>query len=118
MQFEENQFGRPEIPCSQLRVAHLPRLNGLYSDDIIEFALTFDGYEHHPTTAFKINERAQTRYAANGALPRTLDQLRTCLFAQQRMWRDNEGPDEKSLEFITAIVGRIWRLVERRAPNA
>jgi hypothetical protein len=55
VQFEENQFGRLEIPSVRLTLAHVPCANGVYSSEIVEFALTFDGYARHPNTVFKIS---------------------------------------------------------------
>jgi hypothetical protein len=87
----------------------------LLSLAIVEFALSFDGYEHYdPASVSKINELAYDAFLNDGSLPRTLNRLRACLFAQQRSWRDSEGPDASSLRFIRALVQRIRRIVERR----
>ena len=112
----ENQFGRPEIPSEQLRSSDMPAYSREYSLAIVEFALTFDAYERYGIDKpFKVKEHAQEAFLNNRSLPRTLNGLRTCLFAHQRMWRDSEGPDPASLEFIIALVERIRRVVAARS---
>lgn len=114
MRFSENQFGRPEIPSAELSLDVIPRMSDGYTIAIVDFALTFDGYARHPETAVTIGQQAEVRFTKDGTLPRTLDRLRTCLFAQQRIWRDTGGPDDASLRFIEALVERIRYLVGRR----
>ena len=115
MPFEDNQFGRPEIPSSQLTADKVPAANSPYHPEIVEFALSFDGYAKFSDNADTIARQAQEEFSASGKLPRTVDRLRTCLFMQQRSWRneDNE-PDKESMRFIEALLAAIRAKVKRR----
>lgn len=114
MSFEANEFGQPEIPSSQLTAAHVPGENAPYYPDIMNFALTFDGYARFRNQVATIASRALVAYNDGGKLPATLDRLRACLFFQQRLWR-NEGtdPDAESMRFIRAVLSAIRSRVAR-----
>ena len=112
---QSNQFGRPEIPSKELISSDIPPICRDYSNEIVEFALTFDGYLRYDfDKLFRLKDRTQSTFSRDRSLPRTLDRMRACLFAQQRMWRDSGSPDEQSLEFIQALVERIRQIVEGR----
>ena len=112
MKFEINQFGHPEIPSSLLRVEDIPFANVDYRPEIMEFALTFDGYSHFSDALPQFANRALQDFVASGKLSQSLDHLRACLFYQQRVWR-NEGcdPDAEAMQFISALLGEIRAMV-------
>lgn len=115
MPFKENQFGRLEIPSAQLTTDIVPAANAPYHAEIVEFALSFDGYAHYSDRVSTIASQAQQKFCASGKLPRTIDRLRTCLFFQQRFWRNDGGdPDEESMLFIRALLTAIRTMVEKR----
>lgn len=115
MPFEENQFGRPEIPSSQLTVDKVPEKNSPYYPEITEFALSFDGYVHYSYRVSTIAIQAQQDFHASGKLPRTVDRLRACLFFQQRLWRnDGRDPDAESMMFIDALLQAIRSKISKR----
>lgn len=69
--------------------------------DISAFALQFDGYQ----VCGSFEECAKI---ANSAGEKTLTELRTCLFFEQRRWRHfGEDPDEKAMVYIRGIIEKI-----------
>lgn len=113
MKFEVNQFGHPEIPSLQLSIANVPTTIAEYEPEIVEFALTFDGYSHFSDSLPEFANQTQQDFLASGRLPQSLDRLRGCLFYQQRQWR-NEGtvPDAEAKQFIDALLCAIRAQVE------
>lgn len=75
--------------------------------EIGRFALSFNGYEHWGSfeKCAEIANRWRDAYRAEGSLPDSLTELRTCLFFEQRRWRHfGLDPDEEGTEYIHAIV--------------
>jgi hypothetical protein len=65
------------------------------------FALTFDGYERWGSL-----ERCQE--VALARRQGTLTELRTCLFFEQRSWRNQgEHPDEEGMRYIRSLLEQI-----------
>jgi hypothetical protein len=108
MRFDENEFGRPEIPSDALTLEMVPAPGAEYYPEVIEFALTFNGYSYYPKNLAEIAIQSEQVFRNSGKLPRTLNRLRACLFFQQRFWRNDGGdPDEQSIAFINAILACI-----------
>ena len=83
-----------------LRSADIPPSDASWTE-IGEFALTFDGYEYWGSFA-------KCAEIANAKAPRTLEELRTCLFFEQRRWHHfGDTPDSEDLEYIRGLVERI-----------
>lgn len=77
-------------------------------EQIEPFALTFDGY-----AAFgkELGPLAQ-RHREADTVPLTLDELRGCLFLEQRSWRHVGGrPDERAMRHIRELLEAIRALV-------
>jgi len=71
-----------------------------------EFALSFDGYE-------RWGSFEKCAEIANAQLAGSLDELRTCLFFEQRRWRHfGESPDEAAMAYVRGIVEQIRAVVE------
>lgn len=95
----------PTIPNDVLKRAQVPP-PGASWDAIEAFALTFDGY-----AAFgnKLGELAEKHRAA-GTVPTDLDELRACLFLEQRSWRHaGSVPDRAGLAHIQRLLEGIRR---------
>ena len=115
MLFEQNEFGRPEILSSKLTADQVPAANAPYNPEIVEFALSFDGYAHYSGRVSTIARQAQQEFNRSGKLPRTVDRLRACLFFQQRFWRNNgDEPDAESMLLIGVLLEAIRTKVKRR----
>lgn len=95
----------PAISTDLLKRAQVPP-PGASWDAIQAFALTFDGY-----AAFgnKLGELAQ-RHRAAGTVPTDLEELRGCLFYEQRAWRHAMSvPDRAGLAHIERLLEGIRR---------
>jgi hypothetical protein len=82
---------------------------------IWEFALSYGGYE-------KAGSLPACAEIANSRRNETLDDLRTCLFFEQRRWRHfGEEPDGEDLEYIRELVKQIRdriSVTSRQPPSA
>lgn len=70
-------------------------------DTIEEFALTFNGYEHweDPDMCAQI---------ANAKTPKNLNELRSCLFFEQRRFRHfGHAPEGEDMLYVLSLVSRI-----------
>jgi hypothetical protein len=75
---------------------------------IEQFALTFDGQKHWGS----LGRCAQI---ANARRARTLNELRTCLFFEQRRWRHfGLPPDRKAMRYIRGLVEQIRKRLASR----
>jgi len=68
---------------------------------IAKFALTFDGYE-----AWGSFEKCAE--VAGARLSSTLTELRTCLFFEQRGWRNvDSDPDAEGMAYMRSLIEKI-----------
>jgi hypothetical protein len=97
------------IDNEQLNLDNVPSADAHWSQ-IYEFALTFDGYEFWGSFE-KCSEVANAR--AHG----TLTGLRTCLFFEQRVWRngDEQPPNAKTARYLQSLIRKIRALISRRS---
>jgi hypothetical protein len=94
----------------------VPRSDAVYHTDVIEFALTFNGYSYYPRNLHEIALSAAQRFRETGKLPMTLNRLRACLFFQQRYWRNaGSDPDEGSMKFVRAILRAVEKKVAEQS---
>lgn len=96
------------IDSAALKRAHVPGPNAPWSD-IEAFALTFNGHARFGNTLGELT----SEHRRNGTIPATLDELRGCLFFEQRRWRhQGSRPDAPGLAFI----GRLLEAIRAHAP--
>jgi hypothetical protein len=70
-------------------------------DEIADFARTFNAYEH-------CGSFARCADIANARQADTLEDLRTCLFFEQRRWRHfGEDPDEDAMSYIRGLITQM-----------
>lgn len=73
--------------------------------EIQQFSLTYDGY--------KERGEAECVRIANNRIHATLDDLRTCLFFEQRRWRHfGEEPDGEAMNYFRILVSKIRQYVD------
>ena len=101
-----------EIPNDRLWTEDVPPVDAPWSD-VWPFALTFDGYawsEECGEIANGIQQECRERGGFREDL--TLDELRACLFFEQRSWRHfGEEPHEDAMVYIHALLEAIRALV-------
>ncbi len=98
-----------EIANADLTELDVPSSGAAWAE-IGRFALSFNGYEHWGSfeKCAEIANRGRDAYRAEGSLPDSLTELRTCLFFEQRRWRHfGLDPNEEGTDYIHAIVERI-----------
>jgi len=98
-----------EIDNADLAEGDLPSASAEWYE-IGRFALSFNGYERWGSfwNCAEIGNRGAEAFRAEGVLPESLTELRTCLFFEQRRWRHfGFDPDEQGMEYIRALVERI-----------
>lgn len=93
--------GLPEpIPSEKLILADVPDPKSPW-DVINRFALTFNGYQFHGSFG-------ACAVLANAHRHDSLDDLRTCLFFEQRRWNHfGDHPQGEDEEYIRSIVRKI-----------
>ncbi len=97
-----------EIPNDRLRAVDVPSSGSPWAE-VWPFALTFDGYAWSDECG-DIANGIQQEYRESGGLREdlTLEELRACLFFNQRSWRHfGEDPDDAGMEYIRALLDAI-----------
>lgn len=114
---KENAFGFIELTNEDLSEENLPAPNADFWGVISRFALSYDGYAHYnsPGECGRLANMAAQEYHASGQLPVSLDELRACLFFEQRRW-NHLGTDlsDETLKYIHALVEAIRSKVSNR----
>ncbi|GFP19938.1 hypothetical protein HKBW3S03_01442 [Candidatus Hakubella thermalkaliphila] len=102
-----------EILNSELTEQDLPPSNAEWAD-IWRFALSFDGYKHSHKCG-KLANATVAAFRKDKSLPKSLSDLRACLFFEQRRWRHfGEDPDKETMVYIQALIEAIREKVRAR----
>jgi len=92
-------------PNSGLTATNIPSPKAHWRT-ITKFALSFNGYEYWGSSE-------KCAKIANSRRDRTLAELRTCLFFEQRRWRHfGEKPDKEAMKYIRDLIEKICKKVE------
>ncbi len=88
------------IPNCDLTLNTIPKTDSDWYD-ISMFALQFDGYK-------ECGSFEACAEIANAGRDKTLTELRTCLFFEQRRWRHfGESPDAAGMVYIHSLIAKI-----------
>ncbi|MGA2520824.1 MAG: hypothetical protein ABSG81_08430 [Acidimicrobiales bacterium] len=80
-------------------------------DEVSDFCLTYDGFAYWNDLP-ELATRAVQTWTRQGVLPAGLDELRACLFYEQRRWhRFDEEPSGRSAVYIRALVEGVGALL-------
>ena len=102
-------YAASAIPNAELDIAAVPR-RGESWDAVSDFALSYDGYAYWDDLS-TLAGRVLQRWTRRRSLPDTLDELRGCLFYEQRRWHHfGEEPTGRSAEYMWAMVDAIGAL--------
>ena len=108
MNGETNQFGIWEVANRELKIEQVPAAGDGFLDGFLRFALSYDGYTHHPEKCADMANQADELFRSTGALPPSLTELRACLFFEQRRWRNTgEEFDAETLACVHALCEAI-----------
>lgn len=106
-------FDAIAVPNSALRPEAVPPPDAPW-EAVEEFALSYDGYAYWSDVA-ELDRRALQRWTREGHLSRDLDQLRGCLFYEERRWHHfGREPQGRGRAFIAALLGAIAELLVQR----
>ena len=98
------------IPSDNLTVDMLPGSEATENDFFV-FALTFNGYEALADCA-EIANKSVRAFAEHGTLPESLDELRGCLFYEQRRKRHCDSDAcEEDLRYYNALVDAMRTII-------
>jgi len=91
-----------EIQTGELRATDLPTSYGGWSD-YVRFALTFDPKDRE--LCRELAGDAFARWQRTGDVPRRLEELRACLWFEQRRWRFlGREPDREGMRYAGALI--------------
>jgi hypothetical protein len=109
-------FAASAIPNAELDITAVPG-RGESWDAVSDFALSYDGYAYWDDLS-TLAGRVLQRWTRRRSLPATLDELRGCLFYEQRRWNHfGEEPTGRSAEYMWATVEASGALVARVTPT-
>ena len=90
------------IHTGELREADLPNSWGEWTD-YARFALTFSPGDRE--VCREMASDALSRWRRNGEVPRRLEELRACLWFEQRRWRFlGREPDAEGMRYANALI--------------
>jgi hypothetical protein len=102
-------FAASAVTNAALGVSDVPR-RGEAWETVSDFALSYDGYGYWDDLP-ELASRVLQTWTRRRALPSTLDELRGCLFYEQRRWHHfGEEPTGRSAEYMWALVDAIAAL--------
>lgn len=91
-----------QIQTGELRVHDLPTTYGDWSD-YARFAVTFSPNDREGCAEFAAGAFANWRRTSD--VPRTLQELRACLWFEQRRWRFmGREPDAEGMQYAAALI--------------
>ena len=112
----EGDFAARAIVNAELDTTAVPG-RGESWDAVSDFALSYDGYAYWDDLATLAGAVLQ-RWTRRRSLPDTLDELRGCLFYEQRRWHHfGEEPTGRSAEYMWAVVNAIGALAPPATPT-
>ncbi|HXY85276.1 MAG TPA: hypothetical protein VEH52_07305 [Gaiellaceae bacterium] len=99
------------IPTPHLRVEDLPAPGSEWSE-YASFASTFDPEQRYRSVdvASEVANWAFSRWQKNGRLPESVDEIRACLYFEQRRWRFiGHEPNPEGMRWVQALVAEMRR---------
>jgi hypothetical protein len=102
------------LPNAQLRVHGIPG-HGDSWDAVSSFSLSYDGYAYWDDVC-ELATRSIRNWTRHHTLPPTIDELRGCLFYEQRRWHHfGEDPNGRGEQYVWALLDSLRKLVAARA---
>jgi len=91
-----------QIQTGELRETDLPNSYGEWSD-YARFALTFAPNDRE--VCRELASDAFARWRRTAEVPRRLEELRACLWFEQRRWRfQGREPDAEGMRYVCALI--------------
>jgi hypothetical protein len=106
-------FAPCAIPNAQLRVHGIPDRSASW-DAISSFSLSYDGYAYWDDVS-ELATRSIRNWTRHRTLPATVDEVRGCLFYEQRRWHHfGEEPNGRGARYLWALLDSLRQLVATR----
>ncbi len=107
----DGAFVSTAIANGRLRTDLLPPRDASW-EQVEEFALTYDGYAYWSHVA-ELAGRSLQQWTRTGTLPDDLDELRACLFFEERRWHHfGEEPHGRAARYVASLLAAITSAVE------
>lgn len=106
-------FAPCAVPNGQLRVHAIPDHSDSW-DAVSSFSLSYDGYAYWDDVS-ELATRSIRGWTRSRTLPGSIDELRACLFYEQRRWHHfGEEPNGRGAQYVWALLDGLRTLVVAR----
>ena len=113
----DGAFAATAVPHAELTAALVPTRGDPW-EAVSVFALSYDGHAYWEGGA-QLAARALRDWTRQRTLPGDLDELRACLFYEQRRWHHRgEEPFERAAEYVWALLEQLHKVMSARASRA
>ena len=103
------------VPNGRLTVADVPRRGDPW-ETVSSFCLSYDGYAYWDDVS-ELAARCLRRWTRHGAVPATIDEVRGCLFFEQRRWHHfGEDPNGRGAHYLGDLLDTLHGLVASGSP--
>ncbi|HXQ75682.1 MAG TPA: hypothetical protein VN791_04235 [Acidimicrobiales bacterium] len=110
----DGDFSACAVPNAQLRVHGIPD-RGETWDVVSSFALSYDGYAYWDDVCELATRRIRS-WTRLHTLPTSIDEVRACLFYEQRRWHHfGEDPNGRGELYVWALLDTLRNLVAARS---
>jgi hypothetical protein len=109
----DGDFSACALANAQLRVHGIPG-HGDGWDAVSSFSLSYDGYAYWDDVS-ELATRSVRRWTRDRTLPLSIDELRACLFYEQRRWHHfGEVPNGRGERYVWALLDALRTVVAAR----
>jgi hypothetical protein len=110
-------FAAYAVPNGQLRVHGIPDRGDPW-DAVSSFSLSYDGYAYWDDVS-ELATRWVRGWTRDRTLPTSIDEVRACLFYEQRRWHHfGEEPNGRGAQYVWALLDTVRSLVAAPHPPA
>jgi hypothetical protein len=116
-QAPRGDFAACAVPNAQLQLGAIPERGDPW-DAVSSLSLSYDGYAYWDDV-IELATRSIRSWTRDRAVPGTIDEVRACLFYEQRRWHHfGEDPSGRGALYIGALLDTLRTLVAARTPSA
>jgi hypothetical protein len=109
----DGDFTPCAVPNSHLRVHGIPDRGDAW-DAVSSFSLSYDGYAYWDDVS-ELATRCIRSWTRDHTLPTSIDEVRACLFYEQRRWHHfGEDPNGRGAQYVWALLDTLRSLVAAR----
>jgi hypothetical protein len=110
-------FAGCAVPNSQVKVHAVPD-HGDSWDAVSSFSLSYDGYAYWDDVT-ELATRSIRNWTRTRQLPGSIDEVRACLFYEQRRWHHfGEEPNGRGAQYVWALLDSLRSLIAGQTVSA